>query len=140
MIWKGAGGSDSKTQQAFPELSILARHNTVPAPLKMFVIAQPVADQRPGPSVLKHAVSVPIADVTRRESTLAHAEAISTVTIGNTQLCFACRSGPDPVMEAHRSGQIWDEPGLSALLQRLPERSVIADIGAHSGNHAVVLA
>ena len=140
MIWNGAGASASEAHQTFAELGVLAEHNIAPDPLKMFVIAQPVADQRPGRSVLKHAISVPISNLTQRECTLAHVESVSTVTIGTTQLCFACRSGPDPVMEAHRSGQIWDEPGLSALLKRLPERSVVVDVGAHSGNHSVVLA
>ena len=81
-----------------------------------------------------------MAELSKRESVVTHAEAISTIRIGTVHLNFACRSGPDPVMEAHRSGQIWDEPGLNALLIRFPEGGTFVDIGAHSGNHAVIMA
>ena len=141
MVWNGVGDVSSQTQTAFPELRVLATHSLAPPPpLKMYAVANPVADQRKGPSVLKHAVSVPIADLTHRDSMLAHAEAVSTVTLGTAQLCFACRSGPDPVMEMHRAGNIWDEPGLTALLRRFPAGGCFVDVGTHSGNHAVVMA
>ncbi|MEL7000008.1 MAG: FkbM family methyltransferase, partial [Pseudomonadota bacterium] len=92
------------------------------------------------PSVLRHAISRPIPDLLKRDNRLTHAEAVSSIHLGDTILNFASRSGPDPVMEAHRAGQIWDEPGLTALLRRFPEGGTFVDIGAHAGNHAVVMA
>lgn len=140
MVWNGLAELGSDVIAAFPELEVLQRFPQPDTPLKAYALARPVADQRKGPSVLKHSVSYPIADLRQRGSEIAHAEAISTITVGRTSLCFACRAGPDPVMEAHRSGDIWDEPGLSALLRRFPSGGTFVDIGAHSGNHSVIMA
>lgn len=140
MVWNSAGTLSDDVQQAFPELQILSSNAPPDAPLNAYVLADPIADQRNGPSVLKHAISLPIAELLKRESTISHAEAVSTIRIGQSSLCFACRSGPDPVMEAHRSGQIWDEAGLCALLAKFPNGGVFVDIGAHSGNHSAVMA
>jgi len=43
------------------------------------------------------------------------------------------------VMHAHRSGVLWDEPGLRLLLRRFPEGGTFVDIGAHLGNHSVAI-
>ncbi|MEM7746548.1 MAG: FkbM family methyltransferase [Pseudomonadota bacterium] len=140
MVWNGVDRVDEALTSAFPELKILNDHGDVPSPMNILVAAEPVADQVKGPSVLQHAISHPIPDLLKRDSRLTHAEAVSSIYLGETILNFASRSGPDPVMEAHRAGQIWDEPGLTALLRRFPEGGTFVDIGAHSGNHSVVMA
>ncbi|MEM9063384.1 MAG: FkbM family methyltransferase [Pseudomonadota bacterium] len=140
MIWSGTGPVDERMAAAFPEIGTLRRHDEPPPALNAQVAPNPVADPTPGPSVLKHSVSRPISEIVRRENRLAHVEAVSSIVLGDAVLNFASRSGPDPVMEAHRSGQIWDEPGLVALLQRFPDGGTFVDIGAHVGNHTVVMA
>ena len=140
MIRNGVGAITSDIAQAFPELSLLKHLIPVSTPMKIYALSRPVADQRADKSVINHSVEVPISSLRGRDSSLAHVEAISTLKFGATTLSFACRSGPDPVMGAHRSGQIWDEPGLQALLERFPVGGTFVDIGAHSGNHAVVVA
>ncbi|MEM7211248.1 MAG: FkbM family methyltransferase [Pseudomonadota bacterium] len=140
MVRNGLTDIPAEVARAFPELSLLQHALGVPAALEVFVLSRPVADQRDGASVLKHSVSIPLAELRAQSSTLAHVEAVSTIRFGPSVICFACRSGPDPVMEAHRSGHIWDQPGLSALLERFPPGGTFVDVGAHSGNHSVLMA
>lgn len=140
MVRNGVPDVTPEIARAFPELLLLKLALAVPKPMQMFVLARPVADQRPGDSVLQHSVSVPITTLRKRDANLAHVETISTISLGGAPLAFACRSGPDPVMEAQRNGQIWDEPGLCALLERFPSGGTFVDIGAHCGSHSVVMA
>lgn len=65
MVWNGVGSVDASTAGAFPELEILSRTLRPLQPLKMFVLPEPVADQRGGISVLRHSVTVPIAKLQR---------------------------------------------------------------------------
>lgn len=140
MVWNGLTGVDSEAAKAFPELRIL---NDIMAPpdlaLNVHVLTSPVSRQVPGPSSLKHSETRSIKDLVDRKPSLAHTEYVSTISVGGTQLCFAGRSGPDPVMEAHRSGDLWDEAGIRLLLERFPTGGTFVDIGAHLGNHSVAI-
>lgn len=108
--------------------------------LSAHVLAEPVADQARGAgSTIIHRHQAPLAGLLAREGSLAHTEYVATLRISGAQLCFAGRSGPDPVMEAHRLGQLWDEPGLRLLLDHFPEGGHFVDFGAHLGNHAVAM-
>lgn len=139
MIWNGLGTVTPDAAASFPELQILSAH-PAPDPLEAFVLSSPIADQAPGDSVLKHSVTRPIAELTCRDADLTHVESISTITLAGVALNFACRAGPDPVAETLRSGHLWDEPGLTALLRRFPQGGTCVDIGAHCGSHAVAMA
>ena len=141
MIWNALGSADDSMAETFPELGILRRHLPQGAPaLTAHALARPVATQRVGvPSVIRHKSSVPITELTDRKAVLAHAEYVSNISLLGASLCFAGRSGPDPVMDIHRRGEIWDEPGLRALLRRFPEGGTFVDIGAHLGNHSIVM-
>ena len=141
MIWNAMEGVDDAVEKAFPELGILRRYLSPPLPhLSAHVLSSPVTRQaRNTPSAIRHRERRPIGELTGRGAVLAHAEYVSTIRLGETELCFAGRSGPDPVMDAHRRGEIWDEPGLRALLARFPEGGTFVDIGAHLGNHSVVM-
>ncbi len=111
-----------------------------PEPLSGHILTRPVTQlDGNATSSLRHAVLRPIAGLTERRATLAHAEYVSMLSLGGAELCFAGRSGPDPVMHAHRSGELWDEPGLRLLLARFPEGGTFVDVGAHLGNHAVAV-
>ena len=142
MVWNSLGSVDDALAAAFPELGILRRHlplSSSPA-LDAHILSAPIATQRSGiPSAIRHRSTRPISELTGREAVLAHAEFVSTIHLADMSLCFAGRSGPDPVMDAHRRGEIWDEPGLRALLRRFPEGGTFVDIGAHLGNHSVVM-
>ena len=141
MLWNTLGPVDDATAEAFPELRILREHLAAPAsPLSAHVLSEPATRQAEGmPSAIRHRFSRPIAELTERSAVLAHAEYVSTLSLGGVELCFAGRSGPDPVMDAHRRGELWDAPGLRALLARFPEGGTFVDIGAHLGNHAVAM-
>ena len=142
MLWNGLGHADESVAKVFPELAILREHLPLTrAALDIQVLSDLVAGQAGNaPSSLRHSVTRPISELTRRESDLAHTEYVSTISLGGIDLTFAGRSGPDPVMESHRRGELWDEPGLRALLRRFPQGGIFVDIGAHLGNHAVVMA
>lgn len=140
MVWNGLASLPVNPGDAFPELKILEGLLALPPePLRAHVLRKPIADQAKGPSTLRHAVTRPIADLTASEPVLAHAEFISEIRLGGARLCFAGRSGPDPVMEAHRFGRLWDQAGLRLLLERFPEGGTFVDIGAHLGNHSVAM-
>ena len=68
MVWNGSGSVDASAAAAFPELEILARTMKPVQPLKMFALREPVADQRGGASVIRHSVTVPIAELRRIHS------------------------------------------------------------------------
>ena len=64
MIWSALRDPPAA---GIPELEILARTASRPAaPLAAAVLVQPVARLRKGPSVLRHSVEVPVADLVRR--------------------------------------------------------------------------
>lgn len=63
MVWNGVDSVDARTAGAFPELEILSRTLRPHQPLKIYVLPEPVADQRGDASVLRHSVTVPIADL-----------------------------------------------------------------------------
>lgn len=63
MVWNGVGPVSASVASAFPELKTLARSVAPPEPLNIFALSTPIADQRGGPSVLGHSVTVPIAEL-----------------------------------------------------------------------------
>ncbi|MEO1493257.1 MAG: FkbM family methyltransferase [Pseudomonadota bacterium] len=110
-------------------------------PLRAFVAAKPLATlDREAPSVLSHRITRSIKDFVKIDSKLTHSEYVSTLLLGGAALNFAGRSGNDPVMAAHRFGRVWEADALSALLARFPEGGTFVDVGAHLGNHSVVVA
>ena len=141
MLWNALAHVDDPVAAAFPELGILRGHLEPPdPPLSAEVLSAAVSAQQASlPSAIRHRITRPLSELTGRSSLLTHVESVSTITLGSARLCFAGRSGPDPVTDAHRRGEIWDEPGLRALLARFPEGGTFVDIGAHLGNHAVVM-
>ena len=124
------------------EIAFCASHLVAPEPVvHAIVLAEPVARlDRTAPSVLKHAVTLPIADLTQTSSVLAHTEYVSTLRLGRAELAFAGRSGNDPVMAIHREGRLWESDAIAALLANFPEGGVFVDVGAHLGNHSVAVA
>lgn len=140
MLWNCLTDVPSNVRAALPELGTLAAHLPVcETPLRAVVATRPISRQRKGPSVIRHSVTVPIRDLVQKSKSLAHTEYVSTIGYWGTNLTFAGRSGPDPVMMCHRAGDIWDEPGLVQLIQHFPEGGTFVDIGAHIGNHSVVM-
>jgi len=141
MVCNSLAPKDVGGTTGFPELDLLGASDIATSePLESHVLATPVATLAGGaPSVLRHAVRRPIAGLLERNAVLSHTEYVSTITLGGVELCLAGREDPDPVMQAHRSGVLWDEPGLRLLLRRFPEGGTFVDIGAHLGNHAVVM-
>lgn len=140
MVWNGLASVDGETVNAFPALDVLQRTlGLTAAPLNAHVLTEAVSRLVPGPSVLKHAIDLPIAHLINRNPQLAHTEYVATLDVGGAQLSFAGRSGPDPVMEAHRTGDLWDEAGIKLLLERFPAGGTFVDIGAHLGNHTVAV-
>ena len=93
-----------------------------------------------GASSIAHSVTIPIAALSRQTSDLVHGEHMSHITCGLARLSFLGRGGSDPVMEAHRNGDLWESAALAALIRRFPEGGTFCDIGAHLGNHSVAMA
>ena len=143
LIWAGLPAStiNDDLTSAFPELDCIFANAPAATPVvRAAVMRSPVAELRKGiPSVLRHRSQIPIQSLRKRTSVLCHSEYVSTISNGNSELFFAGRSGNDPVMASHRAGHLWDEPGLRCLLRHFPEGGTFVDIGAHIGNHAVVI-
>ncbi|MEM7059153.1 MAG: FkbM family methyltransferase [Pseudomonadota bacterium] len=140
LVWNSLNIPNEDLSPAFPELEIL--HDTsisADQPLNAHVLAKPLSRLNPGPSALQHSIKRKISELTARAAHLAHTEFVATVHLGGAQLCFAGRSGPDPVMEMHRAGHLWDEAGIRLLLERFPSGGTFVDIGAHLGNHTVAI-
>lgn len=139
LVWNGLAAPGRAAGIA--EIAILAGLLPPPeAPLSAHVLTRPIVAQDGGPSTIRHRITRPLADLLDRTPTIAHAEYVTRIALGGAYLTFAGRSGPDPVMAAHRAGRLWDEPGLRLLLARFPEGGTFVDIGAHIGNHAVAMA
>ena len=136
MLWNGL-----EPGLAHPEISILDKVLARPDPLlTAFALGQPVSRLRGGASSIAHSVTIPIAALSRQTSDLVHGEHMSHITCGLARLSFLGRGGSDPVMEAHRNGDLWESAALAALIRRFPEGGTFCDIGAHLGNHSVAMA
>ncbi|MEL6479430.1 MAG: FkbM family methyltransferase [Pseudomonadota bacterium] len=141
MIWNGLPREAARVRPELQSLdAMLAQGAGAAPPLTVRVAGQPMAALRGGPSSIAHGLTVPIAALKTQAAKLVHADYAAQIGRGLTRLSFLGRSGADPVMEAHRSGTLWEEAALSALIRRLPEGARALDVGAHLGNHAIALA
>lgn len=124
-----------------PELETLRTHLPArAASLVGHVLTTPVGRlNRDGPSSIDHSSTVPIADLTGHANRTEHGDFASHLTFGTATLSFVGRATKDPVMEAHRTGILWEREAIASLIRLMPEGGVFADIGAHVGNHAVAV-
>ncbi|MEM6906983.1 MAG: FkbM family methyltransferase, partial [Pseudomonadota bacterium] len=137
LVWNAL---DTRAGLMRDELRVLARLLPPgPAMIDAAVLDRPLARLRPGPSRIDHSTTRPLTELIGQEALLAHTEFVSLIRLGLASLRFAGRSGPDPVMEAHRRGELWEADALAALIRRFPEGGSFLDIGAHLGNHTVAL-
>lgn len=58
-------------------------------------------------------------------------------TINGRQIAFCVNMLDDPIQNAHRKGQFYEQHELETLAQHIPAGATVLDIGANTGNHAM---